>query len=322
MFLDTDSGLPAALAGLAIAIVPLHAQAFLRSVFFARLRPDQVLWNDVLLSALRLTSLVLLAVSGALSTFSVMAAAGIAALASTVAGLLRAPEVVRTAHEPLHATCQEHWRYGRWLLATSGAYWASGQAPTLIGSAMMTPVAAAILKACQYLVAPLNVAFMGLDGVVAPRAARIRATAGPEATRRFLFLVAAGCAAAVVIYGLILLPSTAPLMRWLYKGQYGQYSFLVAIFLADSFLSGISRASSLSLKVAGQTRTIFYANLLGALAGVTALLSLVPLHGVLGAATAAPIASGVTMAGLLALQLRSPARPVPVDPSPVRVSEP
>ena len=64
---------------------------------------------------------------------------------------------------------EEHWRYGRWMLATSAAYWGSGQAPALISSAMIDPVAAAILKACQYLVAPLNVAFTGLDGVLAPR---------------------------------------------------------------------------------------------------------------------------------------------------------
>ncbi len=320
--LQPDSVLPAALAGLALAIVPLHGQTFLRSVFFARLRLGQVLWNDVLLSVLRLAGLALLAWWGALSTFSVMATAALAALVSATVGLFQASDVIAAPGEALRTICREHWRFGRWLLATSGAYWASGQAPVLLGSAMMTPVAAAILKACQYLVAPLNVAFMGLDGVIAPRAARLRATAGPDATRRFLSIVAAGCAAGAGIYGVALLPATGPLMRWLYRGQYGDYAFLVGIFLADAFLSAISRAPSLSLKVAGRTKPIFYANLMGAAAGLTALVSLVPVHGVTGAALAAPIASGATLAALLALQRRSAARPISADRAAVRAAEP
>jgi O-antigen/teichoic acid export membrane protein len=210
-------------------------------------------------------------------------------------------------------TWTEHWRFGRWLLATSGAYWCSGQAPALLASAMMTPVAAAIIKACQYLVAPLGVAFMGLDGILAPRAARIRSTRGPDAARRFLMLVAGGCALAVILYAAFLLPVTEPLMRWLYKGQYAGHVTLVGVLLLDALLAAIGRGPTLSLKVAGQTRLIFTAFLAGAAAGLAALVGLVSPLGVLGVAIAAPISSGVTLVALLVQGAARSRKPMHVE---------
>ena len=314
------SELPAALAGLALSVVPLQAQTFIRALFFVRLQPGLVLLNDMLLTALRLGLLAWLAISGNLSTFSVMATAALAAAVAVIAGLVSCRELRASAPSSFATMWEEHWRYGRWLLATSAAYWGSGQAPALISSAMIDPVAAAILKACQYLVAPLNVAFTGLDGVLAPRAARLRVTRGADACRRYLMAVGAACGTAVVLYSAGLLPVIGPLMSWLYRGQYTGYSAIVALFLLDALFTAVSRAPMLSLKVAGRTQTIFFTYLAGAAAGVSALVLLVPTYGVLGAALAAPASSGVVLAGLLAVSM-APANEQLASPA-VRAVEP
>jgi O-antigen/teichoic acid export membrane protein len=171
------------------------------------------------------------------------------------------------------------------------AFWCSGQAPALLAASLLTPVAAAVIRACQYLATPLTVALTGLDGILAPRASRIRATGGEPGLRRFLRLFALGAGAGVILYAVVLLPFVSPVMDLVYKGHYSGYSTIVAILLLDAFLSSISRAPILRLKVLGDTRRVFIGYLWAAGAGLSSLLLLAPLYGILGAAAAAPIAS-------------------------------
>jgi O-antigen/teichoic acid export membrane protein len=301
------SELPGALAGLALATAPLQAQMFLRALLFARFKPGKVLLIDGIFVILRLVLVILLVVNDQLSTFSIMVTAGIAALLSTLTGI-HFCRAVLSHTDATPSVWKEHWRFGRWLLATSGAYWCSGQTPALVASAMIAPAAAAVIKACQYLVAPLSVAFTGLDGILAPRAARINSIRGYEAGRFFLALVAGGCVLTVLIYSALLLPVAESLLDWLYRGQYAGHLNLVVVLLMDALLAAVARAPALGLKVRGHTRALFMAYLAGSIAGLAALAWLLPSFGVLGVAIAAPLSTGVTLAVLLPMWLTSSSR--------------
>ncbi|HKY32137.1 MAG TPA: hypothetical protein VJV23_06350 [Candidatus Polarisedimenticolia bacterium] len=288
-----------ALAAVAAATVPLQFQTFLRAVLFATLRPGAVLVNDLLLSVLRIAALAGLILAGRLTLPAVFLSAGAAGVAATAAGLAACRGWAGSAPASLRATAREHWGYGRWLLATSGAYWCSGQAPALLASSILSPVAAAILKACQYLVSPLNVAFNGLDGVLAPRGARLNAARDEAAASRFFRRIAAGFGAAVLLYAAVLLPFAERILDGIYKGRYSGQAAVVAILLAEVFLGGIARGHVLKMKVLSRTRLVFLSYLAGASAGLAALIVLAPLYGVTGAAAAAPVSSGVLLVCLL-----------------------
>jgi len=293
------SSFPMALAGVTVSLLPIQMQMFVRAVFFARLNPAAVLWNDLFCSALRLTGLAILLATGSLSVFTVFLTWGIAALAGFAAGLPFCLDLLRPGHAGLRATWNQHWQYGRWLLATSGAHWCSGQAPALLASTLLTPAAAAVIKACQYFVAPLNVAFNGLDGVLAPRASQLAAARGEVAVRRFLNLFMAIGAAAVVLYGLLLMPAAPALLELLYKGRYAGSVAIVGVLLLDALFLALGRAPILRAKVDGNTRRIFAGYAWAAVVGLASLAALAPALGVLGVAVAAPVSSATLLAYLM-----------------------
>ncbi|HET9481872.1 MAG TPA: hypothetical protein VFP98_08960 [Candidatus Polarisedimenticolia bacterium] len=301
------SEFPPALFGVAIAIVPLQIQWFFRAVFFARLRPAAVFWNDLLCIGLRLVALGGLIAAGRLSAFSAFLAAGLGALVASAVAAPLCRDLFVSGFEPLRGIWGEHWRYGRWLLATSGAYWCSGQAPALLASSLLSPVAAAVIKACQFMVAPLNVTLNGLDGVLAPRAARVHAGEGPAGLARFCRVFAGLAAAGALVYCAALLPLAPAIMDVVFKGRYSGRTAIVAVLMLDAVLSAAARAPVLRLKVLGETRRVFAAYAVSAAAGLTCLLVLAPLYGILGAAMSAPAASGVLLFVLLASARRAPA---------------
>jgi O-antigen/teichoic acid export membrane protein len=288
-----------ALAGVTLSLIPIQLQMFVRAVFFARLNPAAVLWNDFLCSALRLTGLAILLATGSLSVFTVFLTWGIAALSGFAAGLPFCRDFLRRGHAGILSTWNQHWRYGRWMLATSGAHWCSGQAPALLASTLLTPAAAAVIKACQYFVAPLNVAFNGLDGVLAPRASQLAAARGEATVRRFLNIFMAIGASAVVLYGLLLMPAAPALLELLYKGRYAGSVAIVGVFLLDALFLALGRAPILRAKVDGDTRRIFAAYAWAAVVGLASLAALAPALGVLGVAVAAPVSSATLLAYLM-----------------------
>ncbi|MGH9870461.1 MAG: lipopolysaccharide biosynthesis protein [Candidatus Polarisedimenticolia bacterium] len=289
------SQLAPALAGLSLALPFIQAQSFLRAVLFTRFRPGSVFFTDAVLSALRLVTLAALLFTESVTVFSVFVTYGLSALLSAAFSAYSCQELLRVQPEPLATVWHEHWKYGRWLLARSAAYWCSGQAPILLVSAVLSPLAAGVIKACTYLVTPLNVAFMGLEGLLVPRASILKTEFGGQALSRFLGRVAAGSCLAVCLYGAVTLPFSERLMSGLYREKYQGYSLIVAILLVDALLQALVRAPILRLKVYSDTRSVFLGYSFAAVAGFLALVSLAPTLGLVGAALAAPVSSATLL---------------------------
>ncbi|HEY3176816.1 MAG TPA: hypothetical protein VGK94_13760 [Candidatus Polarisedimenticolia bacterium] len=308
----SGSQIPTALIAAAASTVPIQLQAFFRAVLFSRLRATAVLFNDLLYCVLRLAGVGLLILADRLAIDTVLLVYGAAASVAAVVGMAQCPDVLAARANQLRPTWAAHWEYGRWLLATSGAFWCSGQAPAILASALLTPVAAAVIRACQYLVTPLNVTFVGLEGVFAPRASKAMAVGGERSLGSFLRILALTSAVAVLSFALILIPLTPFLLRMLYRGRYAAYSSIVAVLLLDALLSACSRTVILGLKVRGNTRSILIGYLWAAAAGLGALLLLAPTLGILGAAIAAPVSSAILLIYTAATLFSAPAR-IPVS---------
>lgn len=295
LLVTPDSQLWAAVAGLGVATVPMHLQIFIRSVLFASFKPGRAFLNDSVHCVLRLAALPLLAALGLLNPFWVLVVHG---LATAVSILMASPllvEILRVLPLPYRSVVAEHWRYGKWMLAASGAHWFSGQSPLVLAAGLLSPLAAAGIKASMYLISPVNVALTGLDGILAPRASRL-ATEGRGELDRFLMRVMILTTAGSLLYALLLLPVARPLMDFIYKGRYSDYIPIVAILLADTVIRSMARAPVLRMKVNQDTRRIFVGHALCAGTAVTALTLLAPMWGVIGAALSLPIASLVLLA--------------------------
>ena len=296
---EPHSPLAHALTAAAAVIVPIQMQGLFRAVMFCRLRAAAVFWNDLIYCVIRLAMMAILFQMERLSVYSALVAGGAAASIAAVAAAPACRDLLLSRAQRLRTTWRAHWDYGRWLLATSAAFWFSGQAPALVASAFLSPVAAAVLKACQYFVAPLNVAFTGLDGVLAPRVSRRKAEEGDGAVARFLRLFSLAAAAGVAVYALVLLPFTPTLLEFIYKGRYRGYAPIVLILLVDALLSALARGPILKLKVMGDTRRIFMGYLCAAVAGLGTMAVLAPMYGIVGAAFSAPVASAALLGALL-----------------------
>ncbi len=300
----------AAIAGLGIAQAPMQLQAFIRSVLLARLRPGAALLNDAIHCVTRIAGVPLLASLGLLSPFWVFVVHALAAVISILSALPLCRDLLAARPSPYRIVLAEHWTYGKWMLAASGAHWLSGQAPLVLISSLLSPLAAAVLKACQYLVSPIQVVLTGLESVLAPRASRL-ASQGEATLDRFLLRVSILTTAGTVLYALLLLPVSRSLMDMIYKGRYTEYSPVVGILLVDTVLRAMSRAPVLRLKVGQDTRRIFIAYAWAAGVAMIAMVLLAPAWGVIGAAVALPLASIALLAHMLALPrgtLASPAK--------------
>jgi len=293
----------AAVAGLAIATAPMHLQIFIRSALLARLEPAKALLNDAIHCALRLATLPLLMSLGMLSPFWVFVAQGIASVVSILFAAGLCAEILRPRQAPWGSVAREHWSYGKWMLGASGAHWFSGQSPLVLAAGMLSPLAAAGIKASMYLVSPVNVALTGLDGILAPRASRL-ASQDAGGLHRFLVRVFMLTTGGSLLYALLLFPVARPIMDIVYKGRYSDFLPIVTILLVDIVIRSMTRAPVLRMKIDQNTHRIFLAHTLCAVTAVIALGLLTPAWGVTGAALSLPIASLVLLTSVLILSRR------------------
>jgi O-antigen/teichoic acid export membrane protein len=284
----TTADLGHALFAVSLSTIPLLTQSYARAMMFAGFRPRLAFLGDALFSTLRLLALLLLGWTDQLTTFSVLLSGGFASALAAAPFLVGGILSQHAQCGSIRATLHIHWNYGRWLLAGSGTYWISGQAPALLGFLLMSPVAAAIIKACQYLVAPLNVGMAGLDGVVSAEASRTRLTQGEAGSFRYLRNVSIVTMGGAILYSLVLLPNADSVMRWLYSGLYSGHTLIVFILLSESMISALSRPWLIACKLQGQTLDLF-------LGGITAVFM-----------TFICVALGVTATGIIALALAGP----------------
>lgn len=274
--------------------LPVQLQDLFRRALFAKRHSGQVLGNDLLLTATQVGGLIWIQHQGRLTACNALFIVGVSSLVAAVMGGVQVYWMVATplpyffpdSRDSLRAL----WSYGRWSLGSQIAFNASTQGYLYAAGAMLGPIAAGVLKACQNLVAPIQLLLLGMDSLLMAVGSQRYSEEGMRALKPFLWSV-----------GLLVIFLTLPyvtgvsflanaLLDWLYKGQYNGYDAVVALYALYYLAFAGSRPFVLGLRSIRQPAWIFRGYLIATIFAALSFFPLIQLYDVKGAA----IGSAVT----------------------------
>jgi O-antigen/teichoic acid export membrane protein len=241
-------------------------QEYLRRVMYARGQIFYAMLNSALANAVRMGVMLYWADQGTLTGPGGLLAIAIGSLVALLPGAWQTRDCWTRHFEPLAATWQRNWRFGRWVLGGTIASWVSVEFYPVLTAGMVSFAAAGAYRALQNLVAPVLLLLRATDSFLTPRAARIYRVSGLPGVNqvmRLTYLITSlpvlGLLALAVIF-------REQIIAALYGDEYLVYSngmFLMALFYALLYLYSPVQSA---LKAVQVSRPIFVANLLAILA--------------------------------------------------------
>jgi len=226
---------------------------------------------------------------------------GVAALVVSAFMLLRlGPRWTASESNPTVAmVTADHWRYGRWSVATAGASWLPSNIYYVLLPAWMSMEGAAALRALMNFAMPVLHSMAALSMILLPSLVRARKSHGDRGMHKtmysFFALYAFGCAT----YLALLVALGPRLFRLLYAGKYSEYAFLPLLLVGlVPFGSMLYSVMGSGLRALEQPKWIFWSYVGSSLVALVVGIPLVTLLGVSGALIGllfSSLATGVLM---------------------------
>ena len=274
-----------ALFGLALTAGVLLSGSFLRRTFYILRQADRAASTSLVFFAATCVSLCLTVRMHWLNSFSlfiVLALGWITAL--LVVGrplILEEASGSFTSRQPNY--WEQHWKYARWVLATSFVFQLMTQGYYWLVAGALSVQGVAELRAMYILVTPTDQVFNAVSLLVLPRLAHRYAF-----KRRgeflslwkryglFTFLMTVSLFFGIRVLG-------APLVHWLYAGKFDSAIGLLYILSAVPVVMGIGSTMNDALKSMEKPHIVFYAYVASGVVTLAAGLPLVRHLGVRGA---------------------------------------
>jgi O-antigen/teichoic acid export membrane protein len=203
------------------------------------------------------------------------------------------------------AVVRQHWRYGRWVVATQFVYWLSGNAYYVVVAAFLRMQDVAALRALQNFNLPFSQFLSAVSLLLLPWASARFAQEGRQGVQRctrqitVLFVaVASAYFAALWLFG-------ARIMPILYAGRYTDFAYLLTLVAAPVVVLAASQGSTIAVQALQFPVDIFFAYTLASVATIVAGVPLTRYWGLPGAAVGILISS---LAFFLAITYRYRAR--------------
>ena len=252
----------------------------LRRAFYVRLNPGWAAAGGGVYLLILLASILTLRAAGRLTPatgFLAMAAASLITCLILVA-LLR-PKVM-TNSSAIRAVAADHWRYGRWSVATAGISWLPSNVYYVLLPAWFGLEGAGAFRALMNLAMPVLHSIGALSGILLPVLVRNRNESGTQGMaktmRSFLALFLFGS----MLYLIVFWGLRSELFRLLYGGRYQEYTFLPVLLVGLlPFGSSLVAVLGSSLRALERPEWIFW-GYVGS--GVVTLLVGIPLAAAAG----------------------------------------
>jgi O-antigen/teichoic acid export membrane protein len=265
-------------------------------------RPLHALEISVVYSLVVLGTLNILRATSHLSALTGLACIGMALPVALWAGIRRShpPESLDAG---VGTIARAHWKYGRWLFASTLVAFGIPDLQTILLSVMVDLKSAGALRALMNFVLPLAQLLTVLSIYCLPRLARQMklhgAGRGLRQTIVFplaIIVVALGYLGVVVAFG--------PLLeRVLYGGRMAQYLVYLPWLAAAALLSAVGAGFSTLLRAAQNSQHQLLAGIAGTVTGIIAALLLLKRHGLEGAIWSMILANAVSTLSILATYL-------------------
>jgi O-antigen/teichoic acid export membrane protein len=289
--------------GIAPLVLPLAAvalcagtQEFARRLFLVQRRAVAALANDLTTHGLRLGLLCLLLVTGSTNVDAALwVVAGASAVGTVAAALaLRGGACCRLSASA-GEIAQEHWTFGKWLLASNIAYWSGTQMTMYLAASLLSLGVVGGMSAALTLTGAANVLFLGMENLIPQRAAHFYQEGGPRALHQYLSRIS--LVGGLCVLSLMIGAGTWN-DRWMslcFGANYREYGWLIWWWGLYHFIGFFQRPYSTGLRVLNDTRAVYRSTLGGAATAILVSVPAIQLYGALGAMLAVCLVQFITL---------------------------
>jgi len=234
-----------AFLGLLIGAAAILLFWLVRRAFYVLLQPAYGVLSGALYFVLLIGGVIALKLTNHLTIVTAFIAMGAAGLVASAIMLTRFVPAWRTAaHDPtLKDVTGDHWRYGRWALATALIGWFPGHIYYALLPAWLGLEGAGGLRALMNFVMPVLQAISALTMLLLPTLVRDRAQGGTRKMNRTMLLFLALFCGGAVVYLAGLWIFRGSVFQIFYGGKYGEYAgwplFLTALLPLGTCASAV-----------------------------------------------------------------------------------
>jgi O-antigen/teichoic acid export membrane protein len=292
-----QSEVSAALIALALSGPFILLLWLMRRACYACFEPHLATSGGVLYMALMLGGLYALYRLEWLSAASALEVMGFSSLAVSLWLYVRL-RVDRPASRDsiVRGAFEDHWRYGRWSVATGMLLWIPAEAYYLLLPIWGGLEAGASMRALLNLIMPAVQAITALGVLLLPALAQAR---GQARFGSLVRLILVPFVLGPVLYWLLLGMLHQPLIVWIYGGRYAEHSDLLWIMGLTLIANGVIVVIGGSLRALERPDRVFFAYAISALVTATVGVGLTFLWGITGATVGLLISYSTTTVMML-----------------------
>jgi O-antigen/teichoic acid export membrane protein len=308
--LARPDNLSGALVGLTVAAPCILLLWLARSAYYVKISPQGAAAGSAVYCAIVLGSLFLLQRFKLMSPLFAFLLMGFAALISSTFLLIRLNPVLslRTSRQMWRKVAEQHWGYGRWILASLGLSSISGGIYYPLVSGFSGLAAVGELKALLNFSLPVAQTLSALSVFFVPYASRVYRESGLAGLRSLIWKITWLFGAAAIAYWTFLILLSKPVLRSLYGGHYTELAPLIPWLAAGSLPWNLAAVPAIVLRAVRSPVSIFRAyfasSIFVLLAGVPATWAL-GLRGALLAMILSNVAALVVIVTLLRRKFRN-----------------
>jgi len=148
-------------------------QEYIRRMLYTRGRVPSAVFNTILANAVRLGLMVYWTNQGTLTGIDGLNAIAWGSLVALIPGLWQTRKYFSRTFDPILATFQKNWKFGKWIMGGVLANWTTVEFYPVLTAGMVSFAAAGAYRALQNLVAPIHMLLRAIDTFLTPRASKI-----------------------------------------------------------------------------------------------------------------------------------------------------
>lgn len=177
---------------------------------------------------------------------------------------------------------REHWRQGKWLVATSIVQWFSGNYFIIAAAGILGTRDIGIIRIAQNIVGIMNILFIAMESYIPISASKLFHKHGKTSLFDYLKSVTIKglTLTSLICFSIILFSDL--IVRLLYGEEFVAYSFVVQLFALFYILVFTAIPLRFAIKTLEQNHHIFVGYLLSATFSVLFAASLIKQHGIYG----------------------------------------
>lgn len=290
-----SSSVQHAFAALAVAAPFIMLTWLGRGGFYARLQPGEAAVGGVFYFATMVGVLYLLRRIDQLSPGTAFLAMGLAGLVSSLYLLIRLGSQSHHVSDQvtLQAVAKDHWRYGKWAVASAVVAWFPDNIYYAVLPALSGLGATAALRALINLINPVLHVLYALSAVLIPTLVRHRGRSGIVGMTRTMKALLGLLIPVSVVYLATLWGFRLALFRIFYGGNYREYSGLPILLVGlIPIAAGAAMVLGAGLRAIERPSSVFWGYVAASVSTVFLGLPLAYVWGVAGAAGGMLISSG------------------------------